>query len=112
MDYSEYLAKNNKERSEATYLEYAREEVAKREPLMEFLESDLYKEVFKEGFAQKYVAEALKMYAETNDERYIRQASAPIYLENYLNAVVELLSNIDDELKRYYSKHSGDTHNE
>lgn len=78
------------------------DDVAKEEIINEFLDSDFYNHILKEGFFKDYVVDAVERYVITGDQKYISKATAPFYMKAYIQSLVDNGKSADSELKKYY----------
>lgn len=70
--------------------------------LKEFLESNVYNDIFKEEFYKNYIVKAMEQYTATKDQKYILQACIPIYAKQYIQYIDSLGFAATEELKNYY----------
>lgn len=85
------------------------DDVTKEEIINEFLDSDFYNHILKDGFFKDYVVDAVERYVATGDQKYIIRATAPFYTKAYIQSLIDSGRNADNELKNYYKSSEDNT---
>lgn len=79
-------------------------EVSNKKLLEDFLESDVYHQIFDNEFYRNYALNALERYVATGDMNYICKAAAPFHLKNFIQSILDRGENADVELKKFYNQ--------